>query len=183
MTHNPLAHSIQSLDALAINRSTEISKLRRFAKGRTLAQRMLAARAKAETDFAAHQARWDAAAKEIGYSTALRAGREAADRVEALLEAVAQTPAMSFVGVAAKLDAALREGEIWVKVSAIAGYLAPEPLARSHRPHPLDLLGTFSHSIAVGEGNNRPLLNINVNIHVQIDVVRAADVVDIFLDQ
>ncbi|MGX5804295.1 hypothetical protein ACWGS9_24040 [Bradyrhizobium sp. Arg314] len=72
----------------------------------------VAMRAKAEADFAAHQARWDAADKGIGYSTALRAEREVADRAEDLLEALSETPATSLAGVAAKLDAVLREGEV-----------------------------------------------------------------------
>ncbi|TIV58682.1 hypothetical protein [Mesorhizobium sp.] len=69
-----------------------------------------ATRAKAEGDFADHQARWDAADREIGYSATLRAERDAADRVEDLLEALSKTPAVSLAGVAAKLEAALREG-------------------------------------------------------------------------
>ncbi|MDX8481781.1 hypothetical protein RFN28_25445 [Mesorhizobium sp. VK24D] len=68
--------------------------------------------AKAETDFAAHQARWDALDKEIGYSATLRAEREAADRAEDLLEMLSETPAASLAGVAAKLDAVLREGDL-----------------------------------------------------------------------
>ncbi|WP_292325414.1 hypothetical protein [Mesorhizobium sp.] len=68
--------------------------------------------AKAEADFAAHQARWDAADKEIGYSATLRAEREAADRAEDLLELLSETPAASLAGVAAKLDAVLREGQV-----------------------------------------------------------------------
>lgn len=72
-----------------------------------------AIRAKAEAEFAAHQARWDVAAREIGYSAALQAEYEAADRAEDLLEALAETPAASLAGVAAKLDAVVREGEIF----------------------------------------------------------------------
>ncbi|WP_206075258.1 hypothetical protein [Mesorhizobium tamadayense] len=71
-----------------------------------------AIRAKAEADFLARQARWDAVDKEIGYSATLRAEREAADRAEDMLEILVQTPATSLAGVAAKLDAVLREGEI-----------------------------------------------------------------------
>ncbi|WP_206075225.1 hypothetical protein [Mesorhizobium tamadayense] len=70
-----------------------------------------AMRAQAETDFAAHQARWDAAARESGYSAALQAERKAADRTEDLLELLSETPAASLAGVAAKLDAVLREEE------------------------------------------------------------------------
>ncbi|MEI9406996.1 hypothetical protein [Mesorhizobium argentiipisi] len=66
---------------------------------------------KAEADFSAHQARWDAADRELGYSAALQAEREAAGRAADLLEALARTPATSLAGVAAKLDAVLREGQ------------------------------------------------------------------------
>jgi hypothetical protein len=66
---------------------------------------------KAEADFAAHQARWDAADRELGYSAALKAEREAAGRAADLLEMLARTPATSLAGVAAKLDAVLREGQ------------------------------------------------------------------------
>ncbi|CAN7636342.1 hypothetical protein LJR234_005060 [Mesorhizobium amorphae] len=68
-------------------------------------------RGKAEADFAAHQAYWDAADREIGYSETLRAEREAADRAEDLLELLSKIPAASLAGVAAKLDAVLREGQ------------------------------------------------------------------------
>ncbi len=65
--------------------------------------------ATAETNLEAHQARWDAADREIGYSAALAAEREAADRADELLKLLSETPAASFAGVAAKLDAILRE--------------------------------------------------------------------------
>ncbi|WP_292156287.1 hypothetical protein [Mesorhizobium sp.] len=71
----------------------------------------MAKREKAEADLAAHQVRWDAADREIGYSATLRAEREAGDRAEDLLEALSETPATSLAGVAAKLDTVLREGE------------------------------------------------------------------------
>lgn len=71
-----------------------------------------AVRAKAEADLAAHQARWDAADREIGYSTTLLAECEAGDRVEQLLEMLSETPAASLAGVTAKLDAVLREGQV-----------------------------------------------------------------------
>lgn len=61
--------------------------------------------------MAAHQARWDAADREMGYSAMLLAEGEAADRAEELLELLSRTPAASLAGVAAKLDAALTEGE------------------------------------------------------------------------
>ncbi|MER8386597.1 hypothetical protein NKJ46_26380 [Mesorhizobium sp. M0166] len=70
-----------------------------------------AARTKAEADFAAHQARWDAADKEIGYSAAMLAEREAADQAEELLKVLSETPATTVAGVAAKLDAVLKEGQ------------------------------------------------------------------------
>ncbi|TPM25344.1 hypothetical protein FJ958_21895 [Mesorhizobium sp. B2-3-5] len=60
-----------------------------------------AVRAKAEAELAAHQARWDAADREIGYSTTLLAECEAGDRVEQLLEMLSETPAASLAGVAA----------------------------------------------------------------------------------
>ncbi|MFD9901291.1 hypothetical protein [Mesorhizobium sp. NPDC059025] len=67
--------------------------------------------ATAETDLAAHQARWDAADKEIGYSAALDAESEAGGRVEDMLNLLAETPAASLAGVAAKLDVVLRQGQ------------------------------------------------------------------------
>ncbi|OHV70203.1 hypothetical protein LCM4577_06625 [Mesorhizobium sp. LCM 4577] len=67
--------------------------------------------AKAEAELLAHQRRWDASDRAIGYSAALRTESEAADRAEALLEALSETPASSLAGVAAKLDAILREGQ------------------------------------------------------------------------
>ncbi|MER8674586.1 hypothetical protein [Mesorhizobium sp. M0037] len=67
--------------------------------------------AKAEADFAAHQARWDAADREIGYSAAMLAEHEAANRAEALLEELSETPATTLAGIGAKLDAALKEGQ------------------------------------------------------------------------
>ncbi|MDX8525398.1 hypothetical protein RFM68_12840 [Mesorhizobium sp. MSK_1335] len=68
-------------------------------------------RAEAEADLAAHQARWDAADREIGYSAAMLAEHKAASRAEALLEELSETPAITLAGVAAKLDAVLREGQ------------------------------------------------------------------------
>ncbi|MER8734248.1 hypothetical protein NKH28_31370 [Mesorhizobium sp. M1227] len=78
---------------------------------------MAALRETAEADFAAHQARWDAAAEETGYTAALRAEREAGDRAQDLLEAFSTTPATTLAGVAGKLDATLREGEAWEECS------------------------------------------------------------------
>ncbi|MER8398189.1 hypothetical protein [Mesorhizobium sp. M1348] len=70
-----------------------------------------ALREKAESEFAAHQARWDAAAEKTGYAAALRAEREAGERAKNLLEAFSTTPATTLAGVAGKLDAVLLEGE------------------------------------------------------------------------
>ncbi|MER9184405.1 hypothetical protein [Mesorhizobium sp. M0767] len=78
---------------------------------------MTALRQKAEADLAAHQARWDAAAEEGGYTAALRAEREAGERAADLLEAITSTPATTLAGVAGKLDAVLREGEAWEECS------------------------------------------------------------------
>jgi hypothetical protein len=64
---------------------------------------MAALREKAEADFAAHQARWDAAAEETGYTAALRAERKAGERAQDLLEAFSTTPATTLAGVASKL--------------------------------------------------------------------------------
>jgi hypothetical protein len=57
------------------------------------------------------QASFEAAATEIGYFAGLQAERAAFARVEALLSALATTPAVSLAGVAGKLDAVLREDE------------------------------------------------------------------------
>jgi hypothetical protein len=78
---------------------------------------MAALRAKAEAEFAADQARWDAAAEETGYTAALRAEHEAGDRAQDLLEALSTTPATTLAGVTGKLDAVLREGEAWEECS------------------------------------------------------------------
>ncbi|WP_309083308.1 hypothetical protein [Chelativorans sp.] len=72
-----------------------------------------AIRAKAEAELAAHQAQWDAADAELGYSAALRAEREAGKQAAELLEALAAKPATSLAGIAGKLDAVLRSGEAW----------------------------------------------------------------------
>jgi hypothetical protein len=69
------------------------------------------ARGKAEARLAAHQSRWDAADRRIGYSSVTEAERKAADRAEELLEALAAAPATSLAGVAAKLNAVLLESE------------------------------------------------------------------------
>ncbi|GGB12928.1 hypothetical protein GCM10011491_45870 [Brucella endophytica] len=58
-------------------------------------------RAKAEADFAAHQARWDTEDERIGYSAAKRAEHAAADRQEELVEALTDTPATTLAGVRA----------------------------------------------------------------------------------
>ncbi|WP_332303037.1 hypothetical protein [Rhizobium sp. GR12] len=69
--------------------------------------------AKAEEEFAVHKSRWETADQEIGYSAAVRAEREAGDRAGHLLDAMAATSATTLVGVAAKLDALLREMHEW----------------------------------------------------------------------
>ncbi|MER9419214.1 hypothetical protein NKI95_25190 [Mesorhizobium sp. M0306] len=74
-------------------------------------------REKAETEFAAHQARWEAAAEKSGYIAALRAERQAGERTKDLLDAFSITPATTLAGVAGKLDAVLREGEAWEECS------------------------------------------------------------------
>ncbi|TGQ71006.1 hypothetical protein EN829_001055 [Mesorhizobium sp. M00.F.Ca.ET.186.01.1.1] len=71
----------------------------------------LAVGAKAEADLLAHQARWDASDRAIGYSATIRAESEAADRAGTLLHALSETPAISLAGIAAKLDAILKEGQ------------------------------------------------------------------------
>lgn len=78
-----------------------------------LAPEEAAACAKAEAEFAARETQWDGADREIGYSATVRAEREAGDRASDLLDAMAATSATSLAGVAAKLDAVLREGNIW----------------------------------------------------------------------
>ncbi|MER8871773.1 hypothetical protein NKI04_17880 [Mesorhizobium sp. M0814] len=78
---------------------------------------MVALREKAEADFAAHQARWDAAAEQTGYTAAFRAEREASEKMQELLQAFSTTPATTLAGVAGKLDAVLREGEAWEECS------------------------------------------------------------------
>ncbi|TPL96330.1 hypothetical protein FJ960_26475 [Mesorhizobium sp. B2-3-11] len=70
------------------------------------------AHVEAEARLAAHQARWDAAERRIGYSSVAEAERKAADRAEELLEALAAAPATSLAGVAAKLNAVLLESEV-----------------------------------------------------------------------
>lgn len=62
-------------------------------------------------DLVAHQARWNAADAEIGYSAALRAESEADERAMDLLEELSDTPASSLAGVAAKLGAVLEEAQ------------------------------------------------------------------------
>jgi hypothetical protein len=68
-------------------------------------------RTKAEADLAAHQARWDAEDRKIGYSVAKRQELAAANRERELLDTLTATPANSLAGIAGKLDAVLREGE------------------------------------------------------------------------
>ncbi|RWL47246.1 MAG: hypothetical protein EOR60_09820 [Mesorhizobium sp.] len=70
---------------------------------------------KAQADLAVHQTRWDSADQDVGYTAALRAEAEAAARAEALLCLLSKTPANSLAGIAAKLDAVLREGQTSAK--------------------------------------------------------------------
>ncbi len=89
-------------------------------------------RARAETDLAAHQARWDAEDRRIGYSAAKQEELAAADREQELVESLMATPATTLAGVAVKLDAVLREGEStgyctefpWPELRAVLGDLA-----------------------------------------------------------
>ena len=89
-------------------------------------------RARAEADLAAHQARWDAEDRRIGYSAAKREELAAADREQELVESLMATPATTLAGVAAKLDAVLQEGESaedctefpWPELRAVLGDLA-----------------------------------------------------------
>lgn len=89
-------------------------------------------RARAEADLAAHQGRWDAEDRRIGYSAAKREELAAADREQELVETLMAAPATTLAGVAAKLDAILREGESaedciefpWPQLRAVLGDLA-----------------------------------------------------------
>lgn len=78
-----------------------------------LAPKEAAACAEAEAKFEAHKLRWDRADRDIGYSATVQAERDSADRASDLLDAMAAMPATSLAGVAAKLEAVLREGNIW----------------------------------------------------------------------
>ena len=88
-------------------------------------------RAKAEADFAAHQARWGAADAELGYSAALRAEAEAAALEQKQADKLSSTRATTLAGVAGKLDAVLRLGETtdhctdfpWPQIRAALGDL------------------------------------------------------------
>jgi hypothetical protein len=113
-------------------------------------------RANAEARLAAHQARWDAAERRIGYSSVTDAERKAADRADDLLEALAAAPATSLSGVAAKLNAVLLEGEVreggaefpWpqirsafddvVRLGQEGGLLSPDRACFSSAPKPTE---------------------------------------------
>ncbi|MFC2255015.1 hypothetical protein ACETRX_35970 [Labrys portucalensis] len=69
--------------------------------------------AKAKTELAAHQARWDVVDAQIGYSATKQAEVEAGEREQELVEALTATPATSLAGVAGKLDMIFHEGAIW----------------------------------------------------------------------
>ncbi|MER8644433.1 hypothetical protein [Mesorhizobium sp. M1252] len=68
---------------------------------------------RAFADFAAHQARWDAADDEIGYSRTDELIRQSETAESALLDDLPQTPATSIEGILAKLTVILRDGEHW----------------------------------------------------------------------
>ncbi len=68
-------------------------------------------RTKAETDLAAHQARWDAADALLGYSSTKQKEASAEEHERRLADALWAAPARSLVGIAAKLDAILQQGE------------------------------------------------------------------------
>nr|WMC97153.1 hypothetical protein RAR13_00030 [Aminobacter aminovorans] len=85
-------------------------------------------RAKAEADLDARQAHFEMVATEIGYFEGLRAEQAGFAKVEALLEALSETPAVSLSGVVGKLDAVLRNGADWDDRSSF-----PWPQIRSAR--------------------------------------------------
>lgn len=62
-------------------------------------------------DGASQRAHWEAADALLGYSAAKREEERAAAQEQARAEALWATPATSLAGVAAKLDALLRQGE------------------------------------------------------------------------
>ncbi|MET3594906.1 MAG: hypothetical protein EOQ57_18255 [Mesorhizobium sp.] len=68
---------------------------------------------RALADFAAHQARWDAADDEIGYSRTDELIRQSETAESALLDDLPQTVATSIEGILAKLKVILRDGEHW----------------------------------------------------------------------
>ncbi|TGT85416.1 MULTISPECIES: hypothetical protein [unclassified Mesorhizobium] len=68
---------------------------------------------RALADLAAHQARWDAADAEIGYSRTDELIRESEVAEQALLDDLPQSPACTVEGALAKLLVVLRYGEQW----------------------------------------------------------------------
>lgn len=68
---------------------------------------------RALADFAAHQARWDAADAETGYSRTDELIRQSETAESALLDDLPQTAATSIEGILAKLTVILRDGEHW----------------------------------------------------------------------
>lgn len=66
---------------------------------------------KAIAEIASHQARWDAADKEMGYSQTQSLERHSAETEQSLLDSLTSTPASSMAGVSAKLGVILREGQ------------------------------------------------------------------------
>ncbi|TPL71189.1 hypothetical protein FJ941_28840 [Mesorhizobium sp. B2-3-13] len=67
----------------------------------------------AVADFAAHQARWDAADAEIGYSRADELIRQSETAERDLLDNLPHTAATSMEGILAKLLVILHDGEHW----------------------------------------------------------------------
>ena len=110
----------------------------------------VAVRAKAEAELAAYQGRWDASDRAIGYSAVIRAEIAAGDRAETLLEALSETPAISLAGVAAKLDAILREGQPsksdaefpWPQIRSVL----QDAVRIGEQTAKLTALGRFEHS-------------------------------------
>ncbi|PBB64254.1 hypothetical protein CK228_34180 [Mesorhizobium sp. WSM4312] len=68
---------------------------------------------RAVADFTTHQARWDAADAEIGYSRADELIRQSETAERVLLDNLPQTAATSMEGILAKLLVILHDGEHW----------------------------------------------------------------------
>jgi hypothetical protein len=70
-------------------------------------------RLQAERELAAKQADFDSVSAELDYFPTMEAEQEAFTRAKALLERMAELPAASLAGIAAKLDAVAGWGEAW----------------------------------------------------------------------